>query len=87
LSFESDRFYQIRSSYFTLAPQISSFDHMAQWYRAYQQFTRIIEDPAYQFRVLLQPQDFILYDNYRMLHGRTAFAGPRWMKGIYFDYR
>ncbi|MFT5368455.1 MAG: alpha-ketoglutarate-dependent taurine dioxygenase [Candidatus Latescibacterota bacterium] len=87
LSFESDRFYQIRSSYFTLAPQASSFDHMAQWYRAYQQFTRIIEDPAYQFRVLLQPQDFILYDNYRMLHGRTAFTGPRWMKGIYFDYR
>lgn len=87
LSFESGTFSQIRSSYFTLAPQLGSFDQMASWYRAYQKFTQIIEDPAYQFQVLLQPQDFILYDNYRMLHGRTAFSGPRWMKGIYFDYQ
>ena len=87
LSFDADQFRQIRSSYFTLAPQTSSFGQMTQWYRAYQLFTKIIEDPAHQFRVLLQPQDFVLYDNYRMLHGRTTFSGGRWMKGIYFDYQ
>ena len=85
LSFEDGQFRQVRSSYFTLAPQATSFDQMAQWYRAYQQFTKIVEDPVFQFRVLLHPHDFILYDNYRMLHGRTAFTGPRWMKGIYLD--
>jgi hypothetical protein len=26
-----------------------------------------------------------LYDNFTVLHGRTSFTGPRWMKGIYFD--
>lgn len=87
LSFKSGQFYQIRSSYFTLAPQTTAFDQMAQWYRAYQKFTAIIENPAYQFHNLLCPHDFILYDNYRMLHGRTAFTGPRWMKGIYFNYQ
>ncbi len=87
LSFQSDQFFQVRSSYFTFAPLSYSFDQMEKWYRAYQKFVRLIEDPAYQFRVLLQPQDFILYDNFRMLHGRTPFTGPRWMKGIYLDYQ
>jgi len=87
LSFQSDKFFQVRSSYFTFAPQSCAFDQMEKWYRAYQKFVGLIEDPAYQFRVLLQPQDFILYDNFRMLHGRTTFTGPRWMKGIYLDYQ
>ena len=86
LSFQSDQFFQVRSSYFTFAPSVYSFNQMEKWYRAYQKFVRLIDHPAYQFRVLLQPQDFILYDNFRMLHGRTAFTGPRWMKGIYLDY-
>lgn len=86
LAFESGEFAQIRSSYFTYAPMKIPFAQMQQWYRAYRQFTRIVEDPAYQFRFLLAPGDFILYDNFRMLHGRTSFSGPRWMKGIYFDY-
>ena len=59
------------------------FDQMEQWYRAYQKFTRIIED--YQYSFLLEPGDFVLYDNFRMLHGRTSFAGARWMRGIYLD--
>jgi alpha-ketoglutarate-dependent taurine dioxygenase len=27
----------------------------------------------------------LVYDNRRMLHGRTAFAGRRWVRGVYFD--
>ena len=33
----------------------------------------------------LGPGDFVLYDNYRMLHARTAFRGARWFRGVYFD--
>ena len=77
---------QQRSSYFTYAPLNLPFDRMEQWYRAYQTFTRLTESPASQYRFKLQAGDFVLYDNYRMLHGRTAFSGARWMKGIYFDY-
>ena len=85
LSFESGEFAQIRSSYFTYAPLNFAFEKMEQWYRAYQKFTDIISHPAYQFKFLLHPNDFVLYDNFSVLHGRTSFTGPRWMKGIYFD--
>lgn len=86
LHYENGDFVQVRSSYFTYAPLNLPFDRMEQWYRAYQTFTRLTESPACQYRFKLQAGDFVLYDNYRMLHGRTAFSGARWMKGIYFDY-
>ena len=87
LSFEDGEFQQVRSSYFTLAPLDIPFDRMIEWYQAYGELVRIIESPANQFRFILNPGDFILYDNHRMLHAREAFSGPRWLKGIYFDRR
>jgi hypothetical protein len=28
---------------------------------------------------------FVRIADYRMLHGRTAFRGARWVRGVYFD--
>ncbi len=75
----------IRLSYFTLAPFAYPFDLTRDWYRAYTRFTSLARGRHFQYRFLLQPGDFVLYDNLRMLHGRTAFSGPRWVRGIYFD--
>jgi gamma-butyrobetaine dioxygenase len=75
----------VRYSYFTLAPFKYPFAHMEAWYRAYDRFAKIVRDKRHQYRFYLQPDDFVLYDNHRMLHGRTAFSGPRWVRGIYFD--
>ena len=83
LSFVDSSFAQVRTSYFTFAPLDMPFDQMTQWYRAYQLFTRVLEDHRYDF--LLEPGDCVLYSNFRMLHGRKSFAGPRWMRGIYLD--
>jgi gamma-butyrobetaine dioxygenase/trimethyllysine dioxygenase len=58
---------------------------MEAFYRAYQRFQRIVHDPAHHLRFLLGPGDFVLYDNHRMLHARTSFTGPRWVRGVYFD--
>ena len=33
----------------------------------------------------LEAGDFLLYDNWRMLHARTSFTGARWVRGVYFD--
>lgn len=74
----------VRYSYFTLAPFKYPFAQMEAWYRAYDKFAKIVRDPKHQYRFLLQPGDFVIYDNHRMLHGRTAFRGPRWMRGVYF---
>ena len=87
LTFNGTTFAQVRSSYFTIAPHAKAFADMSQWYRSYQQFIQLLDKPSYQYNFTLEPQDFILYDNYRMLHGRTAFTGPRWMKGIYLNYQ
>lgn len=82
---DDDRGFMVRYSYFTLAPFSRPFDEMEAWYRAYDRFARLVRDPANQYRFTLAPGDVLLYDNHRMLHARTAFRGPRWVRGIYFD--
>lgn len=75
----------VRCSYFTTAPYQRPFAEMEAWYRAMETFARLVRDPAHQYRFTLGPGDFVLYDNHRMLHARTAFRGPRWVRGVYFD--
>lgn len=75
----------VRYSYFTMAPQRLPFERMGEWYRAYDTFGRLVRDVRNQIRFGLAPGDFILYDNHRMLHARTAFSGPRWVRGVYFN--
>lgn len=77
--------FQVRWSYFTLAPYRLPFERMEAWYRAHDRFARLVRDPRHQLRFTLGPGDFVLYDNYRMLHARTAFRGARWLRGVYFD--
>jgi gamma-butyrobetaine dioxygenase/trimethyllysine dioxygenase len=77
--------FMVRYSYFTMAPHQLPFDRMEAWYRAYDRFARIVRSPGFQYRFLLAPGDLLIYDNHRMLHGRTSFRGARWVRGIYFD--
>ena len=79
--------FQIRDSYFTIAPYQLPFDRMEAWYRAVDRFHRLVRDPRYQYQFRLSPGDFVLYNNPRMLHARTAFQGARWVRGIYFNAR
>ena len=79
-----DRF-AVRSSYFTLAPFQVPFADVEAWYRAYDRFGRLVRDPRHHYRFQLAPGDALLYDNHRVLHGRTGFRGPRWVRGVYFD--
>ena len=76
---------RVRFSYFTMAPHRVPFERMESFYRAYDRFSRLVRDPRHRTRFTLAPGDFLLYDNRRMLHGRTAFRGARWLRGVYFD--
>ncbi|MFO0590197.1 MAG: TauD/TfdA family dioxygenase [Polyangiaceae bacterium] len=75
----------VRYSYFTMDPHQVPFAEMEEWYRAYDRFARLVRDPKNQVRFTLGAGDFLVYDNHRMLHARTAFRGARWLRGIYFD--
>jgi gamma-butyrobetaine dioxygenase/trimethyllysine dioxygenase len=77
--------FRVRLSYFTVAPYRLPFAEMEAWYRAHDRFVRLVRDPRFQVRVTLEPGDFVLYDNHRMLHARTGFRGGRWVRGVYFD--
>jgi alpha-ketoglutarate-dependent taurine dioxygenase len=82
---DDDAFF-IRSSYFTLAPHRLDFAAMSELYRAHDRFMRLIRDPRHHYHARLEPGDWLLYDNHRMLHARTGFSGARWVRGIYFDH-
>lgn len=75
----------VRYSYFTMAPQQTSFAKMDAFYRAYRRFAKLVRDPRHQYRLQLAASDFLIYDNHRMLHARTSFRGPRWLRGVYFN--
>ena len=77
---------QIRHSYFTLAPFGFPFWLTTAYYDAYRKYASILYDPQSQYKVLLDSGDFVLYDNFKMLHAREAFSGPRYLRGIYFRH-
>jgi len=45
------------------------------YYRALIEFTKRIRDPEFQWEHGLEPGEAIVFDNQRVLHGRTAFDG------------
>jgi gamma-butyrobetaine dioxygenase len=56
--------------------------------RARRRIAELFEDPAYELRFKLDPGQFMMFDNNRVLHGRSAFdpsEGHRQLQGCYID--
>jgi gamma-butyrobetaine dioxygenase len=49
----------------------------ADFYRAYRRFAELLREPSHQLRFALRDGDLVLFDNQRILHGRTAFSSAR----------
>ena len=58
---------------------------MSAFYQALRVFNRLIEDPDNQLKLRLEPGELVLFDNWRVLHGREAFEGKRQLIGCYFN--
>ena len=54
-------------------------------YAGIRSFDGMANDPAYQWRYTLKPGDMLVFDNWRVLHGRGAFRGKRKMAGAYVN--
>ena len=54
-----------------------------EFYRAYRVFAGMLRGPEFRRHVRLQPGDLVAFDNSRVLHGRTGFAGERLLQGCY----
>ena len=58
------------------------------YHLARQKLGALFSDPAFEIRFRLNAGDMVLFDNSRILHGRTAFnpnEGLRHLQGCYID--
>ena len=57
------------------------------WYEAYLDFYRRLHAPAARLERKLKPGDMVIFDNRRVLHGRSPYVGgdARWLQGCYAE--
>lgn len=61
---------------------------LRQFHSARQRLSELLNDPMYEKRFLLKPGQLMMFDNNRVLHGRTSFnpnQGKRHVQGCYID--
>jgi len=58
------------------------------FYSAYRALATLLRDPRFQLRTRLDAGTLVVFDNQRILHGRTAFSSaryPRHLRGCYLS--
>ena len=55
------------------------------FYEAIKMFDLLANDKKYQWRHLLKPGELLIFNNWRVMHGRGAFSGIRKMAGCYIN--
>ncbi|MGA7538861.1 MAG: TauD/TfdA family dioxygenase [Steroidobacteraceae bacterium] len=56
------------------------------YYGAYRRFALLLREPRFMLRFMMRAGDLVVFDNQRILHGRTGFASsrhPRHLQGCY----
>lgn len=70
----------------SIAPLSLSAGECERFYRAYRAFAHLLREPRFQLRLHLGDRDLVVFDNQRVLHGRTRFESarhPRHLRGCY----
>jgi gamma-butyrobetaine dioxygenase len=70
----------------SIAPlNLAAYD-AERFYQAYRRLATLLRDPRFQLRTRLEAGTLVVFDNQRILHGRTAFSSaryPRHLRGCY----
>jgi gamma-butyrobetaine dioxygenase len=61
----------------SIAPLDPSFPGTADYYAAYRRFASLLREPRFQLKFKLADGEIVVFDNQRILHGRTAFSSAR----------
>ncbi|KAJ1716407.1 trimethyllysine dioxygenase TmlH [Aspergillus flavus] len=78
--------YQIRwNNYDRAAKKDWSLEQQNRWYNAARHFNDIVTREKMQIWTQLEPGTALIFDNWRMLHGRSEFTGKRRMCGGYIN--
>jgi len=70
----------------SIAPLRLSLEDTQAFYGAYRKFAQLLRDPAFQLKFRLRGGDLVVFDNQRVLHGRTPFSSAkhaRHLRGCY----
>jgi trimethyllysine dioxygenase len=68
------------------APFLLPADEMTRLYDALRAFDTLANSEAMQWRQVLRPGNALLFDNWRVLHGRFAYTGKRTLCGAYLNH-
>jgi alpha-ketoglutarate-dependent taurine dioxygenase len=61
----------------SIGPLRLGADECQRFYAAYRHFGELLREPRFQLRTLLGNGELVVFDNQRILHGRTGFASAR----------
>ena len=61
----------------SIAPLRLAAGELGPYYAAYRQFGALLRDARFQLRLRLDDGNLVVFDNQRILHGRTAFSSAR----------
>jgi alpha-ketoglutarate-dependent taurine dioxygenase len=70
----------------SIGPLRVAASECTRFYAAYRRFGELLRQPRFQLRTRLGDGEVVVFDNQRILHGRTAFASaqhPRHLRGCY----
>ena len=62
-----------------------SEDKTKKFYEAIREFDLLANNKRYQWRRILKPGELLIFNNWRILHGRGSFSGDRKMSGCYIN--
>lgn len=83
---ETGRLQQFRYNIYDRAPLSSiPMEKMQEFYLHFVNLTKIIRSPKNEHWLKLEPGKVLLVDNWRVMHGRKSFTGPRVMSGCYLS--
>lgn len=85
---KSGRIDEVRLLPFSRAPLVVDYDAIEPAYRALRKFIEMVNSSEYQSSYRMSHGDLVIFDNRRVLHGRTAFdpsTGNRALQGVYLD--
>lgn len=76
---------QVSYNCYDRAPFLLPPDDSARFYRGVRRFHELANSPELTWEKQLSPGMMLLFDNWRLLHGRRAFSGYRKFFGCYMD--
>ena len=76
---------QVSFNNYDRAPFRFEKDLTLKFYEAIKKFDLLANNKDYQWRHVLKPGELLIFNNWRILHGRGSFSGVRKMSGCYIN--